>query len=1194
MSEPISLVKSNPLLPAQDFIAMRRQGIKSIERMSSDVWTDYNLSDPGITILEAVCYAITDLSYRTGFAVKDILAREESSDNAWKQIFYTARQILHNSALTITDYRKLIIDTPGVRNAWITPSKDYEVPLWIDYKKAERRTVEGCSCDDADDKICIGKLSLYPWEEGGTNNEKLVQDLVAEMTNVQNQLNQQTAIAKNSTDLKAKAEAEAKVKALQEKLNALTDQLSKVRDVVTTVPSKIVELEGLLNVTVEYEEDILEEAHREDVRLQVIERMQGHRNLCEDFLSVSAAEYEDFGIGASIELEEAADPDKVLSQIFFVIYKYFTPSVTFYTIDQLMAKGMSVDEIFEGPALRNGFILTEDIEATDLFRDIRMSDIMSEVADIPGVKAILYLRLPFKGFDDKTDDSKEYFNEWIEYLTEERRIARIQPSLSSVMFCKEAEFITYNINPATDRRPDRMLKQFSDLKTLERKYRLKGIPLDFPVPEGQHKDLQDYYPVTYSLPECYGVSERAGLPEGASPQRKAQAMQLKGYMLFFEQILSDYLVQLDNLGSLFTFDDSVKTTQHSRVLKKLDGIKELLADHAHANHGAKDYGKHHAKTEEDKVFADFTEVLENLLETPEMFATRRGKFLDHVLARFGEDMSEYEGLMKGLFPYKAGEKVLSDKIRVLKGGEYFQISTDRAQGYNYTQLQTWETPNVSGTERRICRLLGFSKAERRSLSQENIFIEPWQAPPLEKSRVDKKEGDKQYNIIRLTDPKDKTYNLLISVRAKDGCCTEDLLTDILEHAGERKYFVFHDERKPLSRKTAGIVGNFWYELIDGTDPVNAVTLASSEKYTNRTDRDRTFHRLQEVIKEMDDNEGLHLVEHLLLRPKMDMVLDEDGAPVDVSLLNICLDDCDLNKGLDEGTDVPPYRKRLSRTPAKKCYDNLPWVLEYMRMKALSKGGANRSVLFAEAFPETDDAKEPTPLKFGKYEALTKRVRDLQEFGSERANYELVRNAEEDDLTKVKWSFIIHGKGGEVLAQSPFIFNKLTKKQREENKTVPDDIEKEIAALVQYFGFELDLYCDADPCDHNEDPYSFRATAVLPCWPKRFRNPTFRHFVEKTIMTESPAHVHVNVVWVGVAEMKRFEDAYGNWLAEMAQTEAPDYAVVNPLVNVLNTIKPCGHCDDDCDTPAEGKRVPQKEEQPDKIDTPLKDEKGIKG
>jgi hypothetical protein len=125
-------------------------------------------------------------------------------------------------------------------------------------------------------------------------------------------------------------------------------------------------------------------------------------------------------------------------------------------------------------------------------------------------------------------------------------------------------------------------------------------------------------------------------------------------------------------------------------------------------------------------------------------------------------------------------------------------------------------------------------------------------------------------------------------------------------------------------------------------------------------------------------------------------------------------------------------------------------------------------------------------------------------------------------------------------------------------------------LMHYFGFELDLYCQEDPCDNDEDPYSFRATIVIPCWPKRFRDPTFRGLVEKTIQTESPAHVHIRVMWIDILEMQRFEKVFKDWLKENSQTEMPDYGIVNPLVDVLNTLKPCGVCDDDC---GEGTKMP---------------------
>ena len=67
----------------------------------------------------------------------------------------------------------------------------------------------------------------------------------------------------------------------------------------------------------------------------------------------------------------------------------------------MLDKGYDIDEIFEGPALRHGFIENSAIENTDLYRDIRLSDIINAVTDIKGIKAITYLHLPFDGFNDK-------------------------------------------------------------------------------------------------------------------------------------------------------------------------------------------------------------------------------------------------------------------------------------------------------------------------------------------------------------------------------------------------------------------------------------------------------------------------------------------------------------------------------------------------------------------------------------------------------------------------------------------------------------------------------------------------------------------------------------------------------------------------------------------------------------------------
>ncbi len=46
-----------------NFDALRAKGIGLIQELSGHAWSDFNLHDPGITILEHLCFAITDMAY---------------------------------------------------------------------------------------------------------------------------------------------------------------------------------------------------------------------------------------------------------------------------------------------------------------------------------------------------------------------------------------------------------------------------------------------------------------------------------------------------------------------------------------------------------------------------------------------------------------------------------------------------------------------------------------------------------------------------------------------------------------------------------------------------------------------------------------------------------------------------------------------------------------------------------------------------------------------------------------------------------------------------------------------------------------------------------------------------------------------------------------------------------------------------
>ena len=106
-----------------DFDVLRKEGIEYLGKLGGKLWTDHNVHDPGITILEVLCYALLDLGYRTNLPVKDILTCSQT-DSATDNNFFTQSAILSCNPLTILDLRKLLIDIKGVRNAWLEVATD--------------------------------------------------------------------------------------------------------------------------------------------------------------------------------------------------------------------------------------------------------------------------------------------------------------------------------------------------------------------------------------------------------------------------------------------------------------------------------------------------------------------------------------------------------------------------------------------------------------------------------------------------------------------------------------------------------------------------------------------------------------------------------------------------------------------------------------------------------------------------------------------------------------------------------------------------------------------------------------------------------------------------------------------------------------------------------------------------------------
>ncbi|NEQ10530.1 MAG: hypothetical protein F6K37_32810 [Moorea sp. SIO4E2] len=532
------------------------------------LWTDYNTHDPGITILEQLCYAITDLSYRLDFEMKDLLAPAPGDVEINNKQFFTAREILTVNPLTINDYRKLLIDIDGVKNAWVKPIKNSEPPIYYD--------------------------SL---------------------------------------------------------LHTLTFEASK--------RTQQVNLNGLYRVLIEKEKNVSDEAGEEILKKNVKYKLNQHRNLCEDFVSVDILKIETISVKAEIEIEEGFDVNKLMAKLYFELDNFISPHLHFFTLKELLNQGKAPEAIFDGVPLEHGFLDNEQLDSFIKKDQLHTSDLIRIILDIPGIKTVRSITIS----SDKSSESEEWALALEPNLTPQ--LKDIDGLTSNITFYKGQ--ISCNLNLAKAKSHLESLQQ-QNTKTPSIKQ-----TKDIPIPVGQYRELSDYESIQNDFPATYGIGE-IGLPASASPKRKAQAKQLQAYLMFFDKLLADYFAQLDHAKDLFSFQTKNKTTYFSQDLSNLPGAAEVLNPESNS-------------------------PTDKWNETD---LARRNRFLDHLMAQFCEKFTDYSLL---LYDSILEEELIDDKISFLQN--YPQISAGRGKAFNYTDSsQVWDTENVSGLKQRICSLLG--------------------------------------------------------------------------------------------------------------------------------------------------------------------------------------------------------------------------------------------------------------------------------------------------------------------------------------------------------------------------------------------------------------------------------------------------------------------------------------------------------
>ena len=508
-----SKLENNEGRPILDIEALRSIAIERISQLSGSIWNDYNATDPGITIIEALCFSILDLGYRMTFDIRDLLTEEGQRHPLYEDTFHEPQLVLPSAPLTIDDYRKLILENvDGIKNVWL---------------KATSKTIS------------------VPKDAGGGKRE-----------------------IKGFYDVLAFLDEQADESEKEKEIKALLDK---------------------------------------------------NRNLCEDFNTPKIIKPLPVGIEAAIEVEPEVDYDVILQSIIGKLTEYVSPQPRFYSMDEMLQKGKSVSEIFTGPFPKKGFVDMDEVEGLEDNHTLYVSDAIGIIMQIKGVKGVRHLRF-FVSSLDSGDVNIESHKISLKESTENPRAFRFaEGNADKSKMSNKIDFLLndfkFTIHPKQSEPLDSPQEKNLDLKE----------SFKFEKDQSTNRALEKYYSFQHGLPDVYLVGKE-NIADSETDLRKAQRLQLKGYLAFFDQLLADFLMRLDSAKHVLSWEKS----------KNLDEWKQRQLTYLHRILKDEDVDDLNSV-----VNADYKTWFEKDVFDAQAELKQKNKALNALLARFGEEFVDY-------------------------------------------------------------------------------------------------------------------------------------------------------------------------------------------------------------------------------------------------------------------------------------------------------------------------------------------------------------------------------------------------------------------------------------------------------------------------------------------------------------------------------------------------------------------------
>lgn len=709
----IAKILSDP--DGMDFDALRKKGIALLQELSGENWTDYNEHDPGVTILEQLCYGLTELAYRSEFAPQDYLAGPFGKINFERHALHAASEIFPSQVLTQDDYRKILYDS-------IAEIED----VWVSHAKLAGESGQGLY-------TIVVKIS-----------SSLLTDLSAQDT--------------------------------QELERGVCEKIRKV--------------------------------------------FLAHRNLCEDIHDVCMVKSEPVFLSGDIQIEGLRDPAVIFADIFSRCEQQIITGFHLQRYEDAVAHGMTLEQLFSGPKMVHGYM--SHAESAEPGAPITVAKLIALIHEVDGVEHVDRL-----GLCDSNGQAVSGF-------ASENTVLRLQfPSTPQQNLFLRLRFSSGTISSSAAQRSRNSLSQMekaqivmddAHMELKKRRFEVNAIRNNIqsleqilPVPIGVQRSLADYHSIQHQFPAIYGIN-RYGMPASSPEKSRLSAHQLKAYLYLSEQLMANYLQNLQEIPRIFSVDDLAQS-YFTQALNDdaLPDIENLYM----------------------QPLAQTGNLLSDIVAKFDKLEERRNCVIDVMLAMYGEEFPQKSLRRFNYYEdrHEVGPWLINNKLDFLK--QIVRLSRDRAQGYNY-QEPAWNTDNTAGLHKKISILLGLKTQPACRSFCYALDAYKLKLIPDEQAR----EDDYVHAGLRL----------LATRGGKDGSMTLQNMPASLLSKG------VHPENYSLDAGGKGSVLNFQVHSKSSKIALSTHAQESAAKHYAK--------QLRLSIRQLNvDCEGFHLVEHVLLRQR---------------------------------------------------------------------------------------------------------------------------------------------------------------------------------------------------------------------------------------------------------------------------------------------------------------------------------------